>query len=102
MSKFSISVTVKSKAQLQVALLLALENSIKNPNNKFEFASEDVRERCRDHAVLDTKNFTNHFKNNKKMFKSLTDLEKISLSPDGKSELAEIITQITNGKKISN
>ena len=95
--KFTISTTVKSKAQLQVALLLALENSIKNPANKFEFASEDVRERCRDLAILDGPNFATHFKNNKKLFKSLSDLEKISLSPDGKSELAEVISQITNG-----
>jgi len=95
--KFSIPTTKKSKAQLQIALLLALENSIKNPDNKFEFALEDVRERCRDRAVLDSGNFITHFRNNKKLFKSLTDLEKISLSPDGKSELAEIITQIVNG-----
>jgi len=95
--KFTISTTIKSKAQMQVALLLALENSIKNPSVKFEFASEDVRERCRDHTVLDAPNFTKHFKNNKKLFKSLSDLENISLSPDGKSELAETISQIING-----
>ena len=95
--KFNISTTKKSKAQIQIALLLALENSIKNPNTKFEFASEEVRQRCRDHGVYDPPNFTTHFKNNQKLFKSLEDLEKISLSPEGKSELADTISQISNG-----
>ena len=100
-TKFQITTTIKSKAQLHVALLLALENAIKNSQNTFEFSSEDVRTRCRDHAVFDPKNFKNHFKNNKKLFKPLTDFEKIFLSPDGKSELADIISQVTNEPKKS-
>ena len=100
--KFTISTTAKSKAQLQIALLLALENAIKNPQNMFEFSSEDVRTRCKDRTVIDSHNFKAHFKNNKKFFKSLTDFEKISLSPDGKSELADVISQIVNEQKKSN
>ena len=95
--KFTIKTVKKSKAQIQIALLLALENAIKNPSNKFEFAAEDVRSRCRDRSVYDQPNFVTHFKNHKKLFKSLTDTEKISLSADGKSELAETISQIING-----
>ena len=101
-TKFKISSIIKSKAQLQVALLLALENAIKNPQNAFEFSYEDAKTRCQDRAIYDIKNFKNHFKNNKKLFKSLTDVNKVSLSPDGKSELADIISQITNKQKKSN
>ena len=101
-AKYKISTIVKSKAQLQVALLLALENTIKIPQNIFEFSSEDVKTRCKDHAVYDSRNFKNNFKNNKKLFKSLTDFKKISLSPDGKSELADIMSQIVNESKKSN
>ena len=101
-TKFKISTVIKSKAQLQVALLLALENAIKIPQNMFEFSSEDVKIRCKDYAVYDFRNFKNNFKNKRKLFKSLTDFEKISLSPDGKSELADIISQIVNESKKSN
>ena len=84
---------------MQVALLLALENAIKNPQNVFEFSDEEARTRCKDYAIHDKGNFKAHFKNNKKLFKPLTDFKKISLSPDGKSELADIISQIVNKKK---
>ena len=95
-AKFQISITVKSKAQMQVALLLALENTLKNPQSKFEFSAEDARKRCREQAVYDPGNFKAHFRNNSKLFKSPINFEKISLSPDGKSELAEIISQLVN------
>ena len=98
-AKFQILTIVKSKAQMQVALLLALENTLKNHPSKFEFSAEDVRKRCHEHAVYDSPNFKTHFRNNSKLFKSLTNFEKISLSSDGKSELAEIISQMVNEQK---
>lgn len=91
---YKIKTTKKSKAQLQIALLTSLENTLKNPNLKFEFSSEDIRKRCNDLQCYDMTNFSSHFKNNKALFKSLDDLEHIQLSSDGKSELADVITEI--------
>jgi hypothetical protein len=91
--KYRIKTTVKSKAQIQVALLTALENALRG--GKFEFAWEDVKSRCADLGVLDTGNYRNHFNNNKKFFKTLQDHEHIEVSPDGKAELAEAIVELS-------
>lgn len=93
---YKITTTTKAKAQMQVALLMALENTIKDPNKKFGFSSEEVRQRCSDLQCYDLPNFATHFKKNKEFFKSLDDLEHIVLSSEGKAELAEVITQMIN------
>src|SRR5437899_10123068 len=49
-SKYKIETTVKSDAQIQLALLTALESALK-PGGKFEFSMEAVRQRCVDHRV---------------------------------------------------
>ncbi len=90
---YSIRTTKKSDAQIQLALLTALENAMK-PGGKFEFSYEVVRQKCRDQGVYDQPNFKAHFKNNKKLFKNISDEEHIELSPDGKAELAETILAI--------
>lgn len=95
---YKIRTTKKSQAQIQISLLMALENTIRDPNKKFEFAATEVRQRCIDLQCYDMPNFSTHFKNNKSYFKSLDDLEHIVLSSDGKSELAEVILQMINGK----
>jgi len=95
---YNIKTITKSKAQIEVSLLIALENTLIDPNKKFEFSADDVRQRCIDLKLYDLPNFAKHFKKNKKYFKSLDDLEHISISPDGKAELAEIINKMTNGK----
>lgn len=91
-SVYTIKTTVKSDAQIQLALLTSLENALKQ--GKFEFGIENVRARCKDRAVYDTINFKTHFKNNKKFFKDLSNDEHVELSPDGKAELADIILEI--------
>lgn len=90
---YTIKTTKKSDAQIQLALLTALETALK-PQGKFEFGIEVVRTKCKDHAVYDSVNFKTHFKNNKKLFKDLSDEEHVELSPDGKAELADIILEI--------
>jgi hypothetical protein len=90
---YSIKTTKKADAQMQIALLTALENTLR-PNGKFEFSMEDVRHRCDEHKVLDKTNFKNNFKNNKKLFKELDDKEDVELSPDGKAKLADVILDI--------
>lgn len=94
--RYTIATTKKSVAQMQVALLMALENTLMNPNRKFEFSSEEVRQRCIDFQCYDLANFSANFKNRKNLFKSLDDLEHIALSAEGKAELAETMNQIIN------
>ena len=91
---YKITTTKKSTAQIQIALLAALENAVKKQGNKFEFSKEDARARCNKFSVYDKPNFMAHFKNNAKLFKSLDD-DLIELSPAGQTELAEVITLVS-------
>jgi len=79
---------------MQIALLSALENAMLKQGNKFEFSMEAIRQRCKDLAVYDSANFRANFNKNKNLFKSLDDLEHIELSAEGKTELAEAISQV--------
>lgn len=91
---YKITTTKKATAQIQIALLSALENAIKKQGNKFEFSMENVRSLCQNYNVYDLTNFKTHFKNNAKLFKNLDDEEHIELSPEGQTELAEVITTV--------
>lgn len=92
---YKITTTKKSSAQIQVALLSALENAVKKQGNKFEFSREIVRQRCVAYGVYDKKNFMNHFRNNSKLFKNLKEEDMIELSPIGQTELAEVIMLVS-------
>lgn len=89
---FTIKTTKKSKAQIQVSLMTALENALRG--GKFEFDMEEVRKRCDEYKSYDSANYKSNFKNNSKLFKSLSDEEHVELSPDGKALLAETIAEI--------
>jgi hypothetical protein len=91
--KYRIKTTTKSKAQMQVALMTALESAL--GGGKFECSWDNVKTRCTDLGVVDINNYRNHFFNNKKLFKSLQDHEHIEVSPDGKAELAEAIVELS-------
>jgi hypothetical protein len=92
---YNITPTKKSKGQIQVALLIALENAIKAPNHKFEFSIENVRTQCTKLNVYDMSNFSANFKSNGRLFNGLDDEEHVELSPDGQTELAETILTVT-------
>lgn len=93
---YTISTDVISKSQIQLALLLALENALKNIG--FEFDTERVREMCRERGVYDSNNFATNFRYNSRLFNNLEDKEHVTLSPDGKSELADTVSElISNG-----
>lgn len=92
-SIYTLQETRTSRAQIQVTLLTALENALRN--NKFEFTIENVRGRCKDpHKIYDPNNYMANFRNNAKLFKSLED-PSVELSPDGKSELADIVLELS-------
>ena len=90
---YQIKTTKKARSQIQVSLLVALENALKG--GKYEFGTEIIRTRCQELKCYSGTNFQANFKNNKSLFKSLDDPEHIELSPDGKVELAEVISEIT-------
>jgi len=92
---YKITATKRAAAQVQIALLTALENALHGSGSKFEFSTEAVRQVCKDHKVYDSANFKKIFKDNEKYFKSLDDEEHIELSPEGKTELAEVISLVT-------
>lgn len=91
---YKITTTKKATAQIQIALLAALENAMRAQGNKFEFSIENVRQRCKDRQVYDKANFKAHFKHNKRCFKSLDDEEHVELSAEGGTELAEVISSV--------
>jgi len=92
--KFKIVTTRKSEAQIQVALLAALQHSISKQGNKFEFSIEEVRQSCQARGLYDMNNFKANFTNNAKLFKSLADQEHVELSPEGQTELADVIQSV--------
>ena len=89
---FRIETDIKSKAQMQVAVLTSLEKALKG--GKFEFNVEDVRNRCKEQKCYDSDNFKGNFKSNDRLFRSLSDEEHVELSPDGKAELAEAVLEL--------
>jgi hypothetical protein len=89
---YKIQTTKKAQAQIQIALLSALENALRG--SKFDFNIENIRQRCKDLRCYDSANFDSIFKRNIALFKGLQDAEHVELSPDGRSELAEAITAI--------
>ena len=88
---YSLKTTVKTQAQIQVSLLAALQNALSTGD--FVFDIEYARNRCRDLKVYDKKNFRTYYRNNVSLFRDL-DSNNIELSPDGKSELADVIREI--------
>jgi hypothetical protein len=89
---YQLRVTKKGTAQIQHALMQTLENAI--IKGQFQIEIEALRTRCIDQKCYDQSNFTNNLKNNTKLFKSLDTDQPLSLSPDGKSELAELLEQL--------
>jgi len=91
---YKITTTKRATAQLQIALLTALEHALRKQGNKFEFSIKTVRQKCKDLAVYDGANFSAIFKKSKDLFKDLDDPEHVELSAEGKTELAEVISQV--------
>ena len=89
-----LKTTVVADAQIQLALLTAVENALQ-AGGKFEFSVEAVRGRCKELKAYDAANFKANFKKNENLFKSLKDEEHVELSPEGKAELAEVILAIS-------
>jgi hypothetical protein len=89
---YQLKETRKAKTQIQHALMLSLENAI--TKGQFQVETEILRAHCVDQKCYDSSNFAANIQNNAKLFKSVASDQPLSLSPDGKSELAELLEQL--------
>ncbi len=89
---YQLKAVKKAAVQIQHGLMLTLENAI--INGQFQVEIETLRSRCVDQKCYDSSNFTKNIKDNVKLFKSIANDEPLVLSPDGKSELAELLEQL--------
>jgi len=90
---YKLRTTEKSRAQIQHALLMSLEAALFT--GEFRIDIEALRSRCKDQKCYDPANFSANIKSNSSLFKSVSTDQPLSLSPDGKSELADIIEELT-------
>ena len=86
---YQITETKKAVAQIQIALLTALENALIAPNGDLEFQMKTARQRCVDYGVYETE-FISNFKNRAGLFTDL-DNEVVRLTPLGRTELANLL-----------
>lgn len=89
---YKLQVARKARAQIQHALLMTLETAIST--GQFQVDVEALRSRCNDQNCYDASNFSKNIKDNANLFKSISSDQPLSLSPEGKSELAELLEQI--------
>jgi len=88
---YQLQETRKARAQIQHALLMTLENAIKTGH--FQVDIEALRSRCNYHKCYDLPNFTKNIKDKSNLFKSIANDQPLSLSPEGKTELADLLEE---------
>lgn len=90
---YKLKTTKKAEAQIQLALMMSLEGALSI--GKFEVTVDDLRKRCADEKTYDSPNFMRNLKLKEDLFKAVDDVTSLALSPDGKSELAELVESLT-------
>lgn len=93
---YKIAEKKKAVAQIQIALLTALENALVTPNGALEFEMKTARQRCVDYNVYETE-FISNFKNRAGLFTDL-DNEVVRLTPIGRTELANLLIYFQNSE----
>lgn len=89
---YELQTTKKAKAQIQHALMMALETALST--GQFQVERQSLRNRCNEQRCYDASNFITHIKAKEHLFKSVAKDEPLSLSPEGKSELADLLEQL--------
>jgi hypothetical protein len=89
---WAVKVTKFSKAQVQIALLQSLQRAL--TSGEFSFDSEKVRTECKNKKSYDNTNFKVNFQNNAKYFSGLEKDGLVSLTDDGMTALANLITEL--------
>jgi hypothetical protein len=89
---WTLKVTKFSKAQVQIALLQSLQRAL--VSGEFSFDREEVRTECKNKKSYDNTNFKVNFQNNAKYFSGLEKDGLVSLTDDGMTALASLITEL--------
>ena len=89
---YHLKATQKARAQIQYALMIALETAIST--GQFVVDAEKLRTRCQYQNCYDSANFMKNIKDKAELFKSIANDQPMPLSPVGKSELADLIEQL--------
>ncbi len=89
---YQLKVTRKASAQIQHALMMALETAI--ATGQFQVDIEALRSRCIDQKCYDAPSFTKNIKDKANLFRSIAPDQPLTLSPDGKTGLAELLEQL--------
>jgi hypothetical protein len=89
---WAVKVTKFSKAQVQIALLHSLQRAL--TLGEFSFDREEVKTECENRKSYDSKNFKVNFRNNDKYFSGLEKNGLVSLTDDGMTALANLITEL--------
>ena len=87
---YKVTEKLKSKAQVQIALLVALETALSTACGSFEFPINTVRQRCMDNGVYDGREFFINFLNTAGLYQSLNH-EVVKLTQNGQAELVKVI-----------
>lgn len=93
---YKIAEKKKAVAQIQIALLTALENALVTSTGVLEFQMKTARQRCVDYNVYETELIFN-FKNRAGLFTDL-DNEVVRLTPIGRTELANLLIYFQNSE----
>ncbi len=89
---YTLSDTTKVKAEINLALLIALETALRS--GQFQVEIETLRTRCQEQKCYDMANFMRHIKNNSRLFKTITTDQPLSLSVEGKAQLGELLKRL--------
>ncbi len=89
---WTVETTKFSKAQVQIALLQALQRAL--TSGEFSFDREEVKTECKSKNCYDGTNFKANFTNNQKYFSSLDRDGLVSLTDEGMKALANLITRL--------
>ena len=89
---YQLNTTSKTRALIQLALMMALGNALST--GRFEVDREGLRARCKELKMYDRGNFSKNIQRYARMFKTVDPEEPLSLSPEGKTELADLLEQL--------
>lgn len=98
----TLNSTNMSECQIRLALLTAFENSFSDNNGEMFFNCEVVRARCNTMKCYNAKNFASYFKTNSALWEVWPEKYdktlNISLSAEGKKELAKVLLDLAKGE----
>jgi hypothetical protein len=89
---YRLNENTKVKAELNHALLMALENALRS--GQFQFEVEALRNRCQEQKCYDMANFMRHLRKNARLFRGMTSDQPLVLAADGKSQLATLLRRM--------